>query len=201
MGYSHGRKWEYGEIQNEIMKMVRETGIERMPSKSEIEKYFGDCSLSNKISKSGGFYYLAETLGLPIKKSETNLGKKIEKLIRNKLIELGFDAETTGVRSPYDLIVNRRVKIDVKASRIITSGTSPYYTFNLNKKDPSCDFYIAVTLDEMDKEKDIYVIPSTVLSGKCQLSIGIRNTIYQKYLDRWELITQLDEAFRNLEAI
>ncbi len=200
MGYAHGTEWTESKVLDAIKEAMEGIGIDRMPSRSEMDKYYGNSALSNKISKTGGFYHYAEMLGMEIKPSETALGVSVENTIRHKLISLGFDVEKTPTKFPYDLIVNKRVKIDVKAGRLTTSGIWPYYTFNLEKKEPTCDFYVAVTLKEADEVKDIYIIPSSVLAGKSQLSIGVRKSIYNKYIDRWDLIELIDQAFSKIET-
>lgn len=192
--------WTEQKIIDGVKEVMKQIGIERMPSRSEIDKHYGNSALTNKISKTGGFYFYADKLGLEIKESETALGTFVQNFVRLKMITLGFDAEKTSTKFPYDLLVNRRVKIDVKSGRIVQNSTGQYYTFNLEKKFQTCDFFIAVTLGENDEIKKIYIIPSSILSGKTQLSIGVEKSIYNKYIDRWDLIEMLDTAFVEIEA-
>jgi hypothetical protein len=192
--------WTEQKIIDGIKEVMKQKGIERMPSRSEIDRHYGNSALTNKISKTGGFYFYADKLGLEIKESETALGTFAQNFVRLKLITLGFDAEKTSTKFPYDLLVNRRVKIDVKSGRIFQNSTGQYYAFNLEKKFQTCDFFIAVTLGKNDEIKKIYIIPSSILSGKTQLSIGVEKSIYNKYIDRWDLIEMLDTAYVEIEA-
>ena len=51
MGYTHGKKWTKEEIEKSILKVVDEYELNRMPSRSEVESFFGDTSLTNAISR------------------------------------------------------------------------------------------------------------------------------------------------------
>ena len=201
MGYTHGKQWTEQEVRDAVFEVVDSLEIDRMPSKSEIEEHYGDTSLTNKLSKGGGFYHYANVYGLSIKKSESMFGLRYEKIMRDMLIAKGHDAELTSTKFPYDILVNKRVKIDVKAGRIVKSAPSPYYTFNLEKLAQTCDIYVVVTLTEKDEINKIYVIPASVMSGKTQLSIGIETSKYDKYVDRWDYIETIDRAFEEIEAV
>jgi len=45
MGYTHGTRWDNQKIESEIKKVMRCLGIDRMPSRSEIEQVTGNNSL------------------------------------------------------------------------------------------------------------------------------------------------------------
>ena len=78
MGYTHGKKWTQNEIMAEIMTAKNKLEIKRMPSVSEL-KNINMGGLVNAISKSHGFEWWANALKLPMKSSETGLGKKNKK--------------------------------------------------------------------------------------------------------------------------
>lgn len=78
MGYTHGRKWEDGDVENEIMNVVKHLGIDRFPTKKEMEDFYGNKSLSNKVSKGNGSRYYASLLGLPLVNSESEFGNFYE---------------------------------------------------------------------------------------------------------------------------
>lgn len=71
MGYVKGIKWDDDLIESKIHEVMRVLSISRMPSASETELILRNSSLSNKISKTGGFSKWAKKLGLEIKESET----------------------------------------------------------------------------------------------------------------------------------
>ena len=200
MGYTHGKRWDEEEIKRSVLEIVEKMGMDRMPSRSEIEEYTGNTALTNKLAKSGGIYHYAELLGLPIKKSETLFAMKYEGMVKSILLSQGMEADLTPMKAPYDILVNKRVKIDVKASRVVKSGPSDCYSFNLEKPMQTCDVYVAITLEESDEIKDIYIIPASVMSGKNQLSIGIHNSKYADYIERWDIIKTLDACFQVVET-
>lgn len=199
MGHTHGTQWTEQKIKAAVLEVVEKLELDRMPSKSEMEEYYGDAALTNKLAKGGGLYHYANIYGLPIKQSETQFGLKYERMVRDILIVQGHDAEITSTKCPYDILVNKRVKVDVKVGRIVRSAPSPYYTFGLAKTVQTCDIYVAVTLDKNDSVHKIYIIPASVMSGKSQLSIGMKTSRYDKYVDRWDYIETVDKVFEEIE--
>lgn len=200
MGYAHGKQWNEELIKEAVFEVVTKLELDRMPTRKEMDEYFGNAGLSGKVSKSGGFYHYANIFGLSIKSTESAFGIKYEHIVKDMLVSLGNDAELTTTKFPYDILVNKRVKVDVKVGRIVKTRDCDYYTFNLEKKNQTCDIYAVVALDRADEIKKMYVIPASVMSGKSQLSIGITNSKYDKYIDRWDLIEMLDRAFIEIEA-
>lgn len=192
MTYSHGIKWTDELIESEIKRVMDSLGIERMPSKTEIECVTKDSKLTNKISKSGGFYKWAEKLGIDVKKSETEFAVQYESLCKNHIEnELGLIAELTPVKFPYDILVGVGTKIDVKVSRLYCGSKGSFFTSNLTYKLPKSDFIVMYCIDDLYEK--VYVIPSTKLIGINQLSIGEVTSKYDKFLGRWDLIKRFDE--------
>lgn len=83
MGYTHGKRWDEEEIKRSVLEIVEKMGMDRMPSRSEIEEYTGNTALASKLARGGGIYHYAKLLGLQIKKSETLFGKKHEQIVRD----------------------------------------------------------------------------------------------------------------------
>lgn len=159
MGYTHGKKWDEQKIINTLTKVKNALYIDRMPSKSEVEEYCGDKSLSCAVSKHGGWAYFSKVMGLPMKNSCTTFGDENEQFIIEKIKSLGYDAIKTKVRHPYDILVNGIVKIDVKSAHLYKrDGREPVYSFAINNEQPKCDIFICVAIK--DDGEDIYVIPS-----------------------------------------
>lgn len=185
-------------IAEEIQAAIRGLNINRMPSKSELEMLYGDSSLVNKISRTGGFYFWARKLGYDVKNSETKCGYEIEKTIEKILENMGHECELTGVRHPYDILVDGCVKIDVKSARKTKVHGSNAYSFGLAKRQQTCDVYIAVCLgSESDIEK-IYVIPAHIMTGKKQLCLGVGHSKYDTYIDSWDVIEKFVAAFEQI---
>lgn len=201
MGYSHGVRWTEDKIINEIHKIMDKLEIDTMPTKTQMDKYTGSYALSNAITKRGGTYKYADILGLEVKSSESNLGEKYELICLEHINKLGMKCEKMQRRYPYDLLVCDIVKIDVKASNIFSNSSSDYHTFNIEKIYQTCDIFVCYCLDNNGDICKTYVIPSSILNGKTQLSIGIISSKYDRFIDRWDLIyeyTKFNEMLTNL---
>lgn len=186
--------WTDELIKEKILEVVKYHGYNRMPTKQEIEDYYGDGALTNKISKTGGFEVWAKKLDLSQKPCRSMLAFQYEKYTKKVLEEKGFNCELTSTNHPYDILVNGGVKIDVKVSNpVVISGTKAY-TFNLKKKQPTCDLYVAYCLDEDKEIAKTYIIPAPVVAGQSQLSVGVSESKYDAYLDNWNLVKLYDES-------
>ena len=134
MGYTHGTRWTDEEITEKIIEIVKFSHLDRMPTRKEVERYCGDTSLTNAITRrKGGWYALAEKMRLPIKECETTFGKSHEKIIMERLVSMGYEVRRMPQNFPYDLLVNDSVKVDVKASRLYRGTGGSFYSFNLEK--------------------------------------------------------------------
>lgn len=190
MGYSHGRKWNDELIVLEIKKMVEERQMTTFPTHSEIISHFGNSSLVCALSRHGGTKKFAEILGLDMKSCESKFGDIVEEMCKNHIEQFtSLSVSRTPVRFPYDLLVQNAVKIDVKSAVPFDNyGRSKYYSFNLEKKQQTCDIFVFYCMSENFQVKRTLIVPSFVLSGKTQFCIGERSK-YNKYLDRWEIIS------------
>lgn len=197
MGYTHGKKWNQTTIENELKEVMRIANIETMPTHSLMNAITGNCGLSLAVSRNGGTKYWASRIGVEIKYCETELGYLYESECMGYLINnYGYECERTKERYPYDLLVNRNIKVDVKSGNLYHGIKGDYYTFNLAKAKPICDIYVCYCMD--DGVKKVYIIPSCVLSGKTQLSIGKFRSKYDKYIDNWELFKTYNDFYENL---
>jgi hypothetical protein len=199
MGYTHGHKWTDEKIKQCVKKVVIAYELDRMPSQKECINYYGNYSLANAVARrNGGWYGLAKELGLPIKKSETYLGKTQEGIACEMLISRGFEVERTPQNFPYDILVDNSVKIDVKASHLYRGKQGNFFTFNLEKKYATCDIYVLLALDENDNIINTFIVPSKFVIKNTQISIGEYASKYHKYRDRWDYISNLSEYFASI---
>ena len=90
MGYALGTKWDDNRIKSELKNVMAALGIDRMPSRTEMDSVTHNTALSNKVMKTGGIRYWAENLGLELKNSETTLGNNYEYLAMNLLTNKGY---------------------------------------------------------------------------------------------------------------
>jgi len=199
MGYVRGIQWDENLIKNKIYEVMRVLDIDRMPSASETELIMRDHSLSNKIAKTGGFTKWANKLGLQIKESQTQLGCRFEdkasELIENK----GYTVEKMSVKYPFDLLINGTIRIDVKSAKAYLVHGSRVHTVGINKKYATCDLYLIFALDEDENIERTFIIPG------CDLKVTSMNfgkdSIYNIYLDRWDLIKKYDNFYNNLAVV
>jgi hypothetical protein len=190
IGYTHGKKWTDNLVESEIISIMDVLGIKTFPTHSEMQKVEGHKGLCNKISKSGGTKFWANKMNLPIKECETEFGNKYELLaIENIKNNLSYNSELMKPGYPYDILVENSVKIDTKVSKqIFTNCHTWQNTFNLEKKNPTCDIYIFYCLTNNGEHLKTVIVPSSILQGKTQVGIG-KNSKYNQYIDKWDIIS------------
>lgn len=260
MGYAHGTKWTYRKLEKEIKEVMRELGVERMPSRSEIERITGktslvsaiskfggfltvankmgirtkgrhnkfrwddqkiekgirsimkalnikrmpsrtevlsvsnNSSLSNKIAKTYGYYGWADKLNLKTKDSETKKSIQIEKetikMIKSKT---NLDSVITKIKAPYDILVDRKVKIEVKYSG---GYKDEFYSANLYNGLQKADVLIFICRNKVIGNKNL-IIPSHHIQCITQLSTGVKSK-YDKYIDRWDYINKFNDFMESI---
>lgn len=190
MGYTHGTKWTDELILKGILRVKEGLNLDRMPTRSECVNYTNSNALSVAITRrDGGWYGLANELGLPIKESETTTGKKYEKVFTNILRKKGYKVCQMSQNYPYDLLVDDCLKIDVKSSHLYKGKEGNFYTFRTGKKFATCNVYVLVALDDIDEIIRTYILPSSTVMNNKQISIGEHNSKYGGYLDRWNILS------------
>ena len=193
--------WNDELIRKGILEVVEHIGEVRMPTAYEIREYHGDCRLIGAITRTGGFMVWANKMELPMKDGDVILSLGYEKYTKELLEKNGLDCIHTSTKFPYDLLVDNKVKIDVKVSHLVEVGNGWGYTFKIAKNIPKCDIYVAYCLDEKEVGKiaKAYIIPAHVLINMRQLTIGKDNSKYDAYLNRWELIERFNDSLMRLE--
>lgn len=199
MGYAHGIQWDDKKIENGIKEVMKKAKINTMPTHTQMDKITGSMALSNAVSKHGGSKYWADKLGLEIKFCESKLGYDFECECMNKLNSFGYDCELTKARYAYDILANNNIKIDVKCSNLYKNDKVTYYTFNLEKSKPTCDIYVCYCVND-DIVQKVYVIPSCVLSGKTQLTLGVEKSKYDKYINAWSIVSKYDDFYKEMAS-
>lgn len=193
MGFAF-RKWTDDAIEREITKIANQFKPPKMPSNKEAIELYGGYGLAMAITKSGGFAYWANRLGLPQGHSDTKVGVQAENDISAELIRLGYEVEPTSTKHPYDLLVNGCVKIDVKAANTCVIGGYSAHSYRLAKKQQTCDFYIFRELDT----GVTYIVPAHICYGQVQVTMGINNTKFFPYKEAWELIGKAVDFYKAL---
>ena len=199
MAYSHGIHWSNELIKEKLDFFILKFNLKVFPSMKELRFLCGNSALSCAISKRGGFKYWADKMNLPLKKSETSFGEEYEEECFKQLWRLGYVAEHMSTRFPYDLTANKHIKIDVKVGKLYTNqNAGSYYSFNLEKKSPTCDIFVCYCVNENFSIDKVYVIPSKVMYGKKQLSVGQKNSVYDIYQDNWDILKAYDEFYKQI---
>lgn len=189
--------WTKELIAEKIMEVSDYLGNGYMPTRNQIRSYFGDDRLSNKVSKTLGYYGWADRLGLKVASNDTNTGKNGERIAKEFLEQNGFSVKQMLQNYPYDLLINDVVKADVKYSNLYKNKDGfCFYSFALRKPYPTCDLYILVA-NNQDDEQRFYIVPSREAVQK-QISIGEHHSIYDKYLQRFDIIKQFEFAFKKV---
>ena len=198
MEVHQGTKWTDDAIEQGLLTAVSEMGLERMPSKQEVDQFYGNSCLTNAVSKKVGWYKLAQRLGLPVKESETYFGKKQEQFVQEELISMGFEVRRMPQNFPYDLLVEDSVKIDVKSSRLYKGSGGSFYSFNLEKPFCTCDIYVMRLLDDANTLKDTLIIPSKDIPTNTRVSVGASTSKYYRYRGRWDYIEEYCSFFHSV---
>lgn len=197
MGYAHGKKWNVDLIECAIKYVMRKAKISTFPTHSQMTTITGNTALANAVSKNGGSHYWSEKLGLEIKPCESKFGEEFELKCMNQLKHYGYRCEKMPVRYPYDLLVENNVKTEIKCGNLFHGKTGDYYTFNLGKQKPTCDIFVCYCLENNEIRK-IYIIPSSVLSGKTQLAIGKYSSIYDSYFYAWSYFQEYADFYKRM---
>lgn len=175
--------------------------MDRFPTHSEMIEYYGNKSLTNKISKSGGTKYWAELLGYEVKDCESEFGDYFERYaIQDILNNTKLNSFKNKVGYPYDVTTNKHIKVDVKSSTIIENNNGyKHHSFNLEKKQPTCDIYILYCVDDENEVYKTYVIPSCHVYGQTQIGISaFGNSKWDKYRNKWDIFTIYNEFYQRL---
>lgn len=200
-------KWTDEEIEIELRQIIEKYNFKTFPTHSEIQKLQnGSHALTVAISRHGGTKYWAKRMNLPIKPCESKLGDDYEMLALKLLKEkFGLDGKQTIPRYPYDLLVGSGIKIDVKVGRMlkmiskVNKSVSYQNSFNLEKKDPTCDVFIIFCLNEKEDIYKTLIIPSPILAGLTQVGVG-ENSHWDIYKDKWEYIALYEDFYKKIKG-
>lgn len=193
MGFTF-RKWTDNTIEREIMNIANQFDPPKMPTRQEAKDMYENDGLANAISKNGGFEYWANRLGLPQGHSETKVGKQAEASMLDVLLRLGFDAERTSTKHPYDILVDGCVKVDVKAANTSLIRGCEIHAYRLAKTKHTCDFYLFHEIDT----GITYVVPAHICNGQVQVEMGKDSKKYRPYKEAWKLIEKMSKFYKTL---
>lgn len=192
-------QWGEERIEKHLKEMISQTHQTTFPTHTEMAEFFKDYRLSNAVRRHGGTRYWAEKLGMEVKDCESKFGDDYEERFIVEVMEkCGLQSSRCRVRYPYDVLVEDCVKIDVKSSNRVIAHGFEMYSSNIEKDLQTCDVYVIYCIENGDVSKT-YIIPSVVLSGKTQFSVGVKSSKYDKFLNRWDIITKYVEFMKSCE--
>ena len=190
------KKWDNDIIEKEILRIKNDININHMPTREQVLLDKMGNSLSSAICRTGGFRGWAKKLNLEFKDCESKDGWAYEDKVFDLLINQGYKIKKMTTGYPYDLLINNKIKIDVKMSRPHYVNDKRYHTFGINKIYSTCDLYILVALNDLDDIEKILIIPGYILRV-VTLTIS-QNNKYDKYINRWDLIEQYNNFYNNI---
>lgn len=145
-------KWTDAMIADRIMENYRNTG--KFPTNTYLHQS-GQDDLANQIAKKGGFLNWSERLGIPREHSDSDTGWGGEIEVAKILREHGFTVDRpSAVKSPYDLLVNDILRVDVKTAKFAKYGPCSGWFYRIGKA-PQADL---IALFQMDT-KEVYWMP------------------------------------------
>lgn len=197
MGYSHGTSWDNNSIEKAIKQFI-DTEVEAnndFPS-SELLRKKHRTDLSNAITRSGGFIYWRNKMGYKLKECKSEIGWHGEKIIEEILINKGYKVHKESTMCIYDYTVNDCVRVDCKYSRVYHGKQGDFFSCKLkNAKD--CDIFIV--LCEYDNHTyKILVIPHMAVFNQSQISIGLENSKWDCYRNKFHYIDKYENFYKNL---
>lgn len=186
MGNTHRKKWTEETIKAELSTLINSKGTLTMPTLREMNISTGDCALSNAVTKSGGVRRWAATLGVPLSHSNTEKGWEGEARAKAILERQGFTVERMSTRHPFDLLVNDVAKVDVKCAKPHTFACGAQaYCYNLEKKIPTCDFFMLIA--EGREKGEVFIVPASNMR-QTQVSVGMKASAYDKFIEKFDIL-------------
>ena len=192
-------KWDMDSILDGVREVSKSLYPENtMPTFKQIEDFYGNCSLTSAISRRNiASTDIAKILNLKIQYSETVIGQYYEQVVGGILHNKGYIVEYTSATFPYDLFVNHCLKIEVKTSHIFTSKNGSFFTFAIHKPFITSDVYILCCVHD-EANVVYYIVPSVVIPYNTQISIGMENSKYNTFINRFDIIDEYIKMYSNI---
>lgn len=139
-------------------------------------------------------------------KGAVGKGNKWEEWTAQLLKQKGYYPELLNYRAPYDILLNGKIRIDVKATDSecwLPGAKNPIMKFNVGKnKRQNCDFYFCVIINSLN----YFIIPSIKVPEQMeQLQFSwptsrCLQSNWQQYYKRWDLIDEWLNSEQPAEA-
>lgn len=170
-------------IAEELVTIGKQIG--KMPSVSYLRET-GRNGLMCAITRRGGFLKWSERLGLNRSTSDSDTGWEGEKMVESILARHLLPVSKPGaVKSPYDLLVDGCLRVDVKSARFAEYGYSKGWFYRIGKW-PQADVIALLKLDT----GDVYWLPWWVCPTT-NITITPTGNRYTGFLNRIEVVQSL----------
>ena len=152
--------------------------------------------LSNAITRSGGFIYWRDRMGYKTNKCKSEIGWQGEKIIEEILINKGYNVHKEPITCIYDYTINHYVRVDCKYSRIYHNKQGDFFSCKL-KHYKDCDIFIIICKYN-DNHYKVLVIPHIAVFNQSQISIGLNNSKWDCYENKFEYINKYESFYKKL---
>lgn len=156
MGHSHGRKWTDDDVRKELRAIANSTNV--MPTANEL-RCAGRNDLAMQISRRGGFVHWAKQLGLATRNSQTSMGQRWEDHVCSLLKQHGHSVERQTTKARFDILVDDRVRVNVKSAHWNTYGACKGFFFGIGDTWASCDLFALVPIESDDRLPRVLWVP------------------------------------------
>lgn len=177
-------KWNAEGIELGLKAVIAKIG--HMPSASDLRKQ-GRNDLACAIGRGGGFAFWQKMLKLPPKPSCTATGRNVELLAAEMLRKRGYRVTPQTTKAEFDLLINRKAKVDVKSGRY--HGAAGGYVFGLAKVPSTCHLYLLAPMDEEGDPLGWYFIPAH--AAQVQTITLTQQGKYERYRDNPEPLNRI----------
>lgn len=187
------KTWTQEEIDSEAKRIADAIG--HFPTVAILKEMKRD-DLSNQISRHGGFMATARRLGIDRPESCSDIGLRGEKRVASRLEDMGFEITAPeGVKSPFDMIVNGVVRIDVKSASFAEYGPCRGWFYRIGKYVQSD----IVVLHQLDTQDDYVFYWDEVTCS--QMTISRSGGKYAHCKNAWGKLEKLSRSMRDLRLV
>lgn len=181
------KRWTEEDVVSELAKIC--SGIGRMVTVRDL-KEMGRNDLACQISRRGGFEVFTKKLGYDMTESDSHFGWEGEAAVAKKLTDLGYQVtRMPGKRDPFDMIVNRVVRVDVKTASYADYGYCTGWFYRLGKVCPA-DLVVLYQFDT----GDMHLVP-WVACPVGNITITKTGKTYEPYKNNFSIIDKVLDAF------
>ena len=179
--------WNDARIREHLQRVVMEGNAGVMLSDGDLLE-MGEGSLARAIARSDHSYReWADMIGAEIKDTNVSRSYDIETWVKGELEARGHKVEYTTHKCPYDLLVDGKIRVEVKSSPWKASkkaGTYGYaFRMGRNPQHRAFDVGVFVGVDEDNNPERVYIMPA---ARARQTTVTITaSASWNKYLSAW----------------